>query len=128
MNNAWKLLPAALVVMTLGACGTRTVVVKDQSPAVVERVTVVTPPPAPQETQPPAPAVTGYSWVAGHYAWVDNRWVWQPGQWRVGSVRPMPAPMAETPPSVPPPGRTQWIPGFWSFQGGDWVWVSGRWQ
>jgi hypothetical protein len=135
MNTAWISLPAALAVATLAACGGRTVVVRDapapapvvQQQPVIERVTIVQPPPAPQETQPPAPA-TGYSWVPGHYEWVDSRWVWQPGQWRAGTVRPMPSPMVESPPSAPPQGRTQWIPGYWSFQGNDWVWINGRWQ
>jgi WXXGXW repeat (2 copies) len=134
MNIAWKLVPAALAVATLAACGSRTVIretvreqpVVQQAP-VVERVTVVQPPPAPQEVQPPAPSVSGYSWVPGHYVWADTRWVWQPGQWRAGTIRPMPSPMTETPPSAPPEGRTQWVPGYWSFQGNDWVWINGRW-
>jgi hypothetical protein len=134
MSRAWKLLPTVLAVATLAACGSRTVIVREQAPAavqpapIVERVTVIQPPPAPQETQPPAPAATGYSWVPGHYAWAENRWVWQPGQWRAGTVRPMPSAMTETPPGTPPAGRTQWIPGYWSFQNNDWVWVSGRWM
>src|SRR5207237_1101342 len=64
-------------------------------PRVVGRVTVVQPPPAPSEQMPPAPAAVGYSWVPGHYVWRDSSWHWEAGQWRAGSIRPMPPALQE---------------------------------
>lgn len=138
MNTALKLVSIAAVAATFGACSTRTVtreIVREQpivqaapQPTVIERVTVVQPPPAPQEPMPPAPAAVGYSWVAGHYLWQDNRWVWQPGQWRAGTIRPLPTPMTESPSTPPGDPNSRWIPGHWTFVGSDWVWVRGRWM
>ena len=105
MNTVFKLVSLAAAASVLGACSTRTVtreVVREQpivqqAPAVVERVTVVQPPPAPVEQVPPAPSASGYSWVPGHYEWRDGRWNWQAGHWVAGTVRPLPSPIAESP-------------------------------
>lgn len=138
MNVVWKLTALAAAVTLVAGCGTRAthtvvreqpVVVQQQAPqpVVVERVTVVQPPAAPQEVAPPAPA-TGYSWVAGHHVWQDGRWVWRPGQWVAGTVRPLPAPMTEAQPAPPSDAPARWVPGYWNWGGNDWVWVRGRWM
>lgn len=139
MSSTWKLLPLAVAVAALGACGTRTVtreVVREQpivqqAPVVqtapaAGSITIVAPPPAPTEVIPAAPAA-GYSWVAGHYEFRNGGWVWRPGQWYAGSVRPLPPPVAETP-SAPEREYTRWVPGHWAFVGNDWVWVKGQWM
>src|SRR5689334_15171418 len=95
-----RLIPLAASVLMLGACATRVVerqVVREQpivqqapvqtvvTPQPVERVVVM--PAAPQETIPPAPAATGYTWIAGHYIWRDGGWSWERGQWVTGAIR-----------------------------------------
>jgi len=133
MNTLLKIATVSALA-TLAACSTRTVtreVVREQ-PIVQqvaperERVVVVQQPAVPTETVPPAPAATGYSWVAGYYEWRDNTWVWRPGQWVVGTVRPVPPAVQETL-SSPPTAGSRWVPGYWQFAGNDWVWVRGRW-
>ena len=117
---------------TLAACTTNRVtreVVREQpivQQAAPERVVVVQQPAAPVETIPPAPAATGYSWIAGHHEWRDGRWNWMPGQWVAGTVRPLPTVVQEAMPSPPNPGA-RWVPGYWSLAGNDWVWVRGHW-
>jgi hypothetical protein len=132
-----RIVPLCLSVLMLGACATRTVerqVVREQpivqqpivqqAPAQpVERVVVM--PAAPQEQIPPAPAATGYTWVAGHYVWRDG-WTWERGHWVEGSVRPMPSPYSEAPTQAPAP-EARWIPGYWEYVGNDWEWRKGHW-
>src|SRR5262245_37033309 len=102
MNPLWRVASlSVLAAATAAACTTREVVreqpivqrevvreqpivqrevvreqpVVQQQPVVErERVVVVQPPAAPSETIPAAPAVTGYSWVAGHYEWRNSNW------------------------------------------------------
>ena len=136
MNNSFKLTILAAAVATLGACASRVTthevvreqpIVQQSQPQVVERVTVVSPPPAPAEEMTPAPSSVGYSWVPGHYVWRDGNWQWERGQWRAGTIRPMPQAMQESPPAPSQPGM-RWIPGYWNFSGNDWTWVNGHWQ
>jgi hypothetical protein len=137
MNAAWKLASIAAATAVLAGCGTRTVerevvrerpIVQQQQPAVVERVVVVQQPAAPSEQIPPAPAPSGYSWVAGHHVWQDGRWQWVPGAWVSGTARPLPAPVTEPPPTASPDTSSRWVPGHWRWSGNDWVWVKGRWN
>lgn len=131
MNTTLKLITLGAAASMLAACSTRVTreVVREQpivQPTTVERVTIVQPPPAPQEQVPPAPSV-GYSWVPGHHVWRDGAWAWEPGQWKAGTIRPMPPLIQEAPPAPIQPGA-RWVPGYWNFVGNDWVWVNGRWQ
>jgi hypothetical protein len=141
MHSAGRLIFLTVAAAAVTACGTRTIETREvvreqpiiqQAPApqpaqhvVVERV--VPAPAAPQETIPPAPG-PGYSWIAGHHEWSNGRWTWRPGEWRAGTIRPMPAPMDESPTTPPPSASARWVPGHWSFVGSDWVWVRGQWQ
>ena len=134
MNTSWKFIALGAAASMLGACATRVTreIVHEQpivQPSVerVERVTIVQPPAAPQEQIPPAPSVTGYSWIPGHHVWRDGTWVWERGQWTAGSIRAMPPVIQETPPPPTQPG-VSWVPGYWNFVGRDWVWVNGHWQ
>ncbi|HMC14981.1 MAG TPA: hypothetical protein VKI18_05075 [Albitalea sp.] len=136
MNTSLNVITIAAAAAMLGACASRVTthevvreqpIVQQAQPSVVERVTVVQPPPAPSEQMPPAPAAVGYSWVPGHYVWRDSSWHWEAGQWRAGSIRPMPPALQESPPPPIQPGA-RWVPGYWNFVGNDWVWVNGRWQ
>ena len=139
-SKSLRMIPIALSVLMLGACATRTVerqVVREQpiiqqAPAQtvvtaqpVERVVVM--PAAPQEAIPPAPAPTGYTWIAGHYVWRDGAWNWERGQWVTGAVRPMPSAYAESP-TQPPSPTARWVPGYWDFSNGDWEWRRGHWE
>lgn len=66
------------------------------------------PPPAPRETQRPAPRA-GYVWVEGRWQWSNDNWDWVAGHWeraRSGYV---------------------WQPGSWQLQGGVYVWIDGQW-
>ena len=129
-----NVIAVGIAALVLAACSTRVTreVVREQpivqpQATVVDRVTVVQPPPAPQETMPPAPAPSGYSWVPGHHVWRNGSWQWEAGQWRAGSIRAMPPGREEMPPP-PPQSGARWVPGYWNLAGNDWVWVSGRWQ
>ena len=137
-TSSLRLLPVCAAALLLGACAHRVTeheVVREQpivqqAPASPqpERVVVMQPPPAPQESMPPAPAASGYTWLPGHYTWHDG-WQWEPGQWVPGNVRPMPAPYDESPSSVAPPsGASQWVPGYWDYNGSDWAWTRGHWE
>lgn len=140
MNTLWKVAALTVVAASVAGCYTRTrEVVREQpivqqqpvaqEPRIVERerVVVVQPPAAPTEQIPPAPAPTGYSWVAGHYEWQNDAWVWKPGYWMAGSLRPLPSVVQETVPSAPPRPNARWVPGHWSLAGNDWIWVRGHW-
>ena len=134
MNTLLKVATVSALA-ALAACYSRTVtrevvreqpIVQQQAAPQRESVVIVQQPAVPAETVPPAPAATGYSWVAGYYEWRDNTWVWRPGQWVAGSVRPLP-PAIQEQPSAPPAVGSRWVPGYWTFAGNDWVWVRGRW-
>ena len=104
--------------------------VVQQAPApapTVERVTVLQPPPTPQETMPAPPAPTGYTWVPGQHVFRNGQWQWESGSWRAGAVPPMPAMIQEPIPVAPYPG-SRWVPGYWSFGDNSWMWVKGHWQ
>jgi hypothetical protein len=147
MNTAWKVAPVAVLV-TLTACTTHRItretvreqpivqqqpvierertIVQQQPVVERERVVVVQQPAPPAEAQPPAPAATGYSWVAGYYEFRDGAWIWRPGRWIAGTIRPMP-PLTQESMTPAPSAGARWVPGHWTFAGNDWVWISGRW-
>src|SRR5205814_3948531 len=105
MKTTWKLaaIGGAAAAMLAGCSHTVTErevvreqpIVQQRPATTVEHVTVIQPPPAPQEPMPPAPSTTGYSWVPGHYVWRDGNWSWDAGQWRLGTIPPMPQRMDE---------------------------------
>jgi hypothetical protein len=135
MNTAWKLVSMSAAAAMVAACShtTEREIVREQ-PIVqqaptqtVERVTIVQPPPAPQETMPAPPAPTGYSWVPGHYAYRNGSWQWESGSWHAGAVPPMPPMVQESIPPAPY-ATSRWVPGYWSFSDNSWTWVKGHWQ
>jgi hypothetical protein len=135
MNTAWKLVSMSAAAAMVAACShtTEREIVREQpvvqqAPATtVERVTVLQPPPAPQEVMPAPPAPSGYTWVPGHYAFRSGQWQWETGSWHAGAVPPMPAMIQESMPAAPYPGA-RWVPGYWSFSDNSWTWVKGHWQ
>ncbi|TMH10276.1 MAG: hypothetical protein E6H58_20970 [Betaproteobacteria bacterium] len=135
MKTAWKLVSVGAATAMVAACShtvterevVRQPVVQVQPQRTVENVTIIQPPPAPQEQMPPAPAATGYSWVPGHYAWRNGAWHWDQGQWRVGVVPPMPPLMQESIPAAPV-STARWVPGYWSFGDTGWTWMKGHWE
>jgi hypothetical protein len=63
------------------------------------------------ETQPPAPAATGYVWQPGYWEW-RGTWVWIPGQY-IQSVTP----------------TAVWVPGAWvAMADGAWRWNPAHWE
>jgi hypothetical protein len=133
MNTSLNIIALAAAAALLGGCASRVTertIVQEQpaaQPSVADRVTILQPPPAPQETMPVAPSTVGYSWVPGHYVWRDGNWQWEGGQWRAGTIRPMPPALRESP-TAPYSPSARWVPGYWNFVGNDWVWVNGHWQ
>ena len=126
MKAILNVIGLAAAATVLAACSTRVTheVVREQpivqpQSTVVERVAIVQPPPPPQETVPPAPAPSGYSWVPGHYVWRNGGWQWESGQWRTGTIRAMP-PMRD--------GRVAALalPGATPLQGGIPIIIAGK--
>lgn len=136
MNTALKLVSMSAAAAMVAACShtTEREIVREQpvvqqAPApTVEHVTVLQPPPTPQETMPAPPAPNGYTWVPGQYVFRSGQWQWESGSWHAGAVPPMPAMIQEAIPAAPPYPGSRWVPGYWSFVDNSWTWVKGRWQ
>jgi hypothetical protein len=95
------------LVLSMGGCARRTVVVKDSGGDVVY---VQTAPPAPKVETRPARPVPGAVWVSGHWKWNGHRYVWISGHWD------------RTPRS------SAWVPGHWEKRPRGWVWIPGHWR
>jgi hypothetical protein len=142
MNTALKLVSMSAAAAMVAACShtTEREIVREQpivqqapapapAPATtVEHVTVLQPPPAPQETMPAPPSSSGYTWVPGHYAFRNGQWQWESGTWHAGAVPPMPPMLAEAVPEPPPYPNSRWVPGYWSLADNSWTWMKGHWQ
>jgi len=133
MKTALKVVSVGAATALLAACShtvTEREVVREpvvQQVRPVEHVTIVQPPPAPQEQMPPAPSASGYTWVPGHYAWRNGAWTWDPGQWRPGVIPAMPPLVQESIPPAPI-STARWVPGYWNFGDNGWTWMKGHWE
>jgi hypothetical protein len=68
-----------------------------------------TPPPVPQEDQPPL-TQDGYIWTPGYWYWRNQAYFWTPGAW-----------------ARPPQLGFLWTPAYWSVNGTVFVFHSGHW-
>jgi len=71
---------------------------------------VPTPPPAPQEMQPPQPAPNAV-WIAGYWTYDGRAFTWVPGRWE-----------------IPPPGARAYVAAHNEMRNGQTVYVPGYWQ
>ena len=136
MHTTLKLVSMSAAAAMVAACShtTEREIVREQpvvqqAPApAADRVVVLQPPPAPQETVPAPPAPTGYTWVPGQQVFRNGQWQWEAGSWHAGAIPPMPPVIQEAVPAAPPYPGSHWVPGYWSFVDNSWMWVKGHWQ
>jgi hypothetical protein len=79
-------------------------------PTAIQRVSVVSAPPADQ-VEVIGPAPTGHAWVHGHWSWDGLRYAWVPGHYM-----------------LVPEGQHTWVPGHWYASSGRWFYASGYWR
>jgi hypothetical protein len=77
--------------------------------SIVSVSSATTPPPLPDEDQPPL-VEDGFLWTPGYWYWRDRAYVWIPGVW-----------------ARPPRAGFLWTPAYWSMAGAVYLFHPGHW-